>query len=278
MSSTCLHCFSLADTQKLSESPVTRGSDISPPQAVRKFGQTAAKMTENIATKVMKEVGEKLQSVPKSIPVWVQSGVSRITKNDLDRSELQVKSSKTNGISNGDGKMNGISNGDGKTNGISNGDSKMNGISNGNGKTIDISLDESTENFKNSINNVETERNGNVCRSSEDEASVSSTENVPVIASNALVFNAVKSNGICEDVDMSDLGECSEKTDYPICKTRSVVQIHSAKVPSSSVKHSSSVSEFDMLYKPSHDDEIVFSRSKRLKKRHSTKGNMYSKL
>lgn len=255
MSSTCLYYFSLADTQKLSQSPVTLASDISPPQVVRKFGQTAAKMTENIANKVMKEVGEKLQSVPKSIPVWVQSGVSRIM-NDLDRNELQVKSN------------------------------KMNGMSNGNVKVVDIALDESRENFKNSVNNVETERNGNMSRSSdgnmsrssEDNASISSTENEPVTASDALVFNTAKSDAICEHIDSNNLGQCSEKHGFTICKTHSFVEIHSAKAPSSSVKHSSSVSEFDILHDPSRDDEIVYSRGKRSKKRHSVKGKMYSKL
>lgn len=256
MSSTCLHYFSVADTQKLSQSPVTLASDISPPQVVRKLGQTAAKMTENIANKVMKEVGEKLQSVPKSIPVWVQSGVSRIIKNDLDKNELQVKSN------------------------------KMNGMSNGNGKVVDICLDESKENFKNSMDSVETERNGsmsrssdgNMSRSSEDDASVSSTENGPVTAPDALVFNTAKSDAIREHMDSNDLGQCSEKNGFTICKTHSFVEIHSAKAPSSSVKHSSSVSEFEILHDPCRDDEIVYSRGKRSKKRHSVKGKMYSKL
>lgn len=240
--------------QKLSESPVTLASEISPEQVVRKFGQTAAKMTENIANKVMKEVGEKLQSVPKSIPVWVQSGVSKITKNDLDKSELRVKSSDTNGTS-------------------SNVNIKTNGVLNGVGKVVGVLLEESKEDFKNSRNNMETERNGNnVYRSSEDDVSVSSAENVPGIASDASTFYADKSNGISEHVDSNVPGQCSERTGFSTCNPHSVVEINSTKVPSSPVKHSSSLSAFDICRDRSHDDEIVFSRGKRSKKRHSSKG------
>lgn len=58
------------------------------PQAVIKLGQRAAKATEDLAAKIIGEVGQKLHAVPKitskNIPVWVHS---RIKKQEVKQDE-----------------------------------------------------------------------------------------------------------------------------------------------------------------------------------------------
>lgn len=52
------------------------------PQAVIKLGQRAAKATEDLAAKIIGEVGQKLHAVPKitskNIPVWVHSRIKKL--------------------------------------------------------------------------------------------------------------------------------------------------------------------------------------------------------